>query len=142
MSNNVDGGKICRDCGGKCCKGCALSFGYFTGTRGYEEYRINDEKSRLTQEERETISTVKDTFLDIDGNRLNLVKKFAKLVGATWDNKKGFNGPNGCTIPREKRSWVCRSYYCSELQKSLGISNKYWNEPQFDNPVIDGKVKS
>lgn len=30
-----------------------------------------------------------------------------------WDKQTGFLTPTGCRLPRNKRSWICRTYVCS-----------------------------
>ena len=120
---SINGGKICKECKGACCSSCAHSIGYYTWTpydlsSVYPSSCHNEEK-RLSSVEMATIRAAQVAKTSTE--RKGLVKMFATMVGATFDEKTGFNGPNGCTIPRNKRSSVCRNYTCHKLDKAMKL---------------------
>jgi hypothetical protein len=111
---SVDGGKICASCK-SCCQRCGWAVGYFTpDLPGAKE---------ISADILEAIYTINDTEPFGPGSGpdvkptsyLNAVKLLSEKLGR-FDEKTGFLGPKGCTIPREKRSAVCVSFYCDKIE--------------------------
>jgi len=129
----------CCGCGGCCCNCCFMNLGYhlrdFTGRRYATP--IGNAIHRLIDRANKKFKTKISDFGDIPWNKESKdireyinkgMYRIAKSFGVTWSkieitNKKGsthmrgFGGPEGCSIPREMRSYTCLSYICSRVAK-------------------------
>jgi len=131
-------GATCVDCGGCCCNLCYRNLGYFHRSFPGSEYMPPIGKDIYELEKRANKKFGKhdaaDLFIYSSSARNIRLKRFmhngmvriAKKHGVKWssklviNNKKpehelGFCGPEGCTIPREMRSYTCLSHSCNAI---------------------------
>ena len=121
----IDGGKICAGCKGKCCVGCFHWVGHFV-TGDVPEIDFKEDKKILTTvgikseviREYKTLRSLKRPNKKEKEKLKEFCQLFSERLGE-FTLEKGFLGIDGCTIPREKRSQICNSYYCNKLTGML-----------------------
>lgn len=117
----------CGSCKGKCCRGCAYSFGYFRSSHDGTYENCSSEVTFALRGLRDD-SLIKESLE-------TLRKHWGDSV--QWSVTNGFLTATGCSIPREHRSRTCREYICAFLQAKIKGEASKENEEYFNERVAD-----
>jgi hypothetical protein len=117
---DIDGGEICAKCAGVCCNSCGECVGHYNKYNIYDHEVLNrigipmEVVNKLRWDNRNKIKNEEE--------RKELIQLYSKKLGY-YDPVKGFLGPMGCTIPREKRSQKCLTFHCEKLTEARQTQN-------------------
>jgi hypothetical protein len=101
VPSTVLGGQLCALCRGRCCR---------LGLQGHAYLEARDLRAWLAQQ--------------AGASWVDAVEHWLAFVGPEHLHESClFHGPQGCSLPRERRSDVCNRFECATLEQARGVSD-------------------